>query len=58
MKQQQDSNTESEPCLYSQCHTVVYNSTYAIKVGNIDDDCTTHNSEPKHNVEEKNITIM
>ena len=46
MKQQQGSNTESEPCLYSQYHTPVYNSRYAIKVGNNDGDCTTHDREP------------
>lgn len=55
---QQGSNTESEPCLYSQYHTQVYNSTYAIKVGNIDGDCTTHYSEPMHNAAVKNMTIM
>lgn len=58
MKQQQGSNTESEPCLYSQYHTAVYNSTYAIKVGNNDGNCTTQDSEPKHNVDEKNMTLM
>jgi hypothetical protein len=58
VKQQHGSNTESKPCLYSQYHAAVYNSTYAIKVGNIDGYCTTHDSEPKHNVEDKNMTIM
>jgi len=58
VKQQEGSNTESEPWLYSQYYTAVYNSTYAVKVGYIDGDCTTYDSEPKQNVEEKNMTIM
>jgi len=58
VKQKEESNTESEPYLYSQYHTAVYNSTYVIKVGNIDGDCTTYDSEPKHNVEGNNMTIM